>query len=98
VQDLAEAHVGAMDLVESMQPGFEAINIGTGFGASVFEVLSMIQDVTGIELNPEIVERRAGDSAALVANVDKAREILGWQSRFQLRDIVQSAWHAWRMQ
>ncbi len=97
VQDLAEAHVAAMDLVDSMQPGFEAVNIGTGVGASVFEVLSMIQDVTGIELNPEIVDRREGDPAALVANVSKAREILGWQSRFQLRDIVQSAWNAWQV-
>ena len=97
VQDLAEAHVAAMDLVESMQPGFEAINIGTGVGASVFEVISMIQDVTGIELNPEIVERREGDPAALVADVSKAKEILGWESRFQLRDIVQSAWNAWKM-
>ena len=57
----------------------------------------MIQDVTGIELNPEIVERRAGDPAALVADVSKAKEILDWQSRFQLRDIVQSAWNAWQV-
>lgn len=97
VQDLAEAHISAMDLVESMQPGFEAINIGTGVGASVFEVISMIQDVTRNELDPEIVERRAGDPAALVADVSKAKEILGWQSRFQLRDIVQSAWKAWQV-
>jgi UDP-glucose 4-epimerase len=97
VQDLAEAHVAAMDLVESMKPGFEAINIGTGVGASVFEVISMIQNVTGIELDPEIVERRAGDPAALVANVSKAKEILGWQSRFRLHDIVQSAWNAWQV-
>jgi UDP-glucose 4-epimerase len=86
-----------MDLVESMKPGFEAINIGTGVGASVFEVISMIQNVTGIELDPEIVERRAGDPAALVANVSKAKEILGWQSRFRLHDIVQSAWNAWQV-
>ena len=97
VQDLAEAHVAAMDLVESMQPGFEAINIGSGVGASVFEVISMIQNVTEFELDPEIVERRAGDPAALVANVSKAKEILGWQSRFQLRDIVESAWKAWQV-
>jgi UDP-glucose 4-epimerase len=96
VQDLAEAHVAAMDLVETMQPGFEAINLGTGVGASVFEVMSMIQNVTGIELNPEIVDRRIGDPAALVADVSKAKEILGWESRFQLREIVESAWQAWQ--
>jgi UDP-glucose 4-epimerase len=97
VQDLAEAHLAAMNLVESMQPGFEAVNIGTGVGASVFEVMSMVQEVTGIELNPEIVDRREGDPAALVADVSKAKEILGWESRFQLRDIVQSAWNAWQV-
>jgi UDP-glucose 4-epimerase len=97
VQDLAEAHVAAMDLVESMQPRFEAINIGTGVGASVFEVMSMVQKVTGIELNPEIVDRRQGDPTALVANVSKAKEVLGWESRFQLRHIVQSAWNAWQV-
>ena len=97
VQDLAEAHVAAMNLVESMQPGFEVVNIGTGVGASVFEVMSMVQYVTGIELNPEIVDRREGDPAALVADVSKARDILDWESRFQLRDIVQSAWNAWQV-
>ena len=97
VQDLAEAHLAAMNLVESMQPGFEAVNIGTGVGASVFEVMSMVQDVTGIKLNPEIIDRREGDPAALVADVSKAREILGWESRFNLRDNVQSAWNAWQV-
>lgn len=97
VQDLAEAHVAAMDLVESMSPEFEVINIGTGVGASVFEVLAMIQDVTGIEINPNIVGRREGDPAALIADVSKAKEILGWQSRFQLHEIVFSAWEAWKL-
>jgi UDP-glucose 4-epimerase len=97
VQDLAEAHVAAMDLVESMSPGFEAINIGTGVGASVFEVLAMIQGVTSVELNSEIVSRRAGDPAALVADVSKAKEILDWESRYGLREIVESAWQAWQV-
>jgi UDP-glucose 4-epimerase len=95
VQDLAEAHVAAMNLVESMRPGFEAINIGTGVGASVFEVISTIRDVTGIKLDPEIVERRVGDPAVLVADVCKAREILGWNSKYDLSQIVESAWNAW---
>lgn len=95
VQDLAEAHVAAMNLVESMHPGFEAVNIGTGVGASVFEVMSMVQDITRIKLNPDIVDRREGDPAALVADVSKAKEILDWKSRYDLRQIVESAWDAW---
>jgi UDP-glucose 4-epimerase len=97
VQDLAEAHVAAMDFVENSEPGFTAINIGTGKGASVFEVLSMIEDVTGIEISPIHADRREGDPAALVADVSKAKEILNWSSTRDLRDIVSSAWDAWQL-
>ena len=97
VQDLAEAHISAMDFVENSDPGFTAINIGTGSGASVFEVLSMIQEVTGISVNPTIGQRREGDPAALVADVSFAKEVLGWQSSRNLRDIVTSAWDAWKL-
>lgn len=97
VQDLAEAHVAAMELVENSESGFTAINIGTGTGASVFEVLSMIEDVTGIEISPIHTYRRAGDPAALVADVSKAKKILNWSSIRDLKDIVSSAWGAWQL-
>lgn len=97
VQDLAEAHVAAMDFVENSEAGFTAINIGTGTGASVFEVLSMIEDVTGISIDPIIGQRREGDPAALVADVSFAKDVLGWQSSRDLRDIVTSAWDAWQL-
>ena len=97
VQDLADAHIAAMDFVEKSDPGFSAINIGTGLGASVFEVLAMIQDVTGVAVDPIIGQRREGDPAALVANVSFAREVLGWQSSRDLLDIVTSAWEAWQL-
>ncbi len=97
VQDLADAHVAAMDFVESSKPGFTAINIGTGTGASVFEVLSMIEDVTGIKISPIHADRRAGDPAALVADVSKAKEILNWSSSRDLKDMVSSAWDAWQL-
>jgi UDP-glucose 4-epimerase len=97
VQDLAEAHVAAMEFVENSESGFTAINIGTGEGASVFEVLNMIQDVTGIKISPIHADRRAGDPPALVADVSKAKEILNWSSTRDLRDIVSSAWDAWKL-
>ena len=97
VQDLADAHIAAMDFVEKSDAGFTAINIGTGTGASVFEVLSMIQEVTGISIDPIIGQRREGDPAALVAGVSFAKEVLGWQSSRDLRDIVTSAWDAWQL-
>ena len=97
VQDLAEAHVAAMDFVENSEPGFTAINIGTGQGASVFEVLNMMQEVTGREITPIHADRRAGDPPALVADVSKAKEILNWSSSRDLNDIVSSAWDAWQL-
>jgi UDP-glucose 4-epimerase len=97
VQDLADAHIAAMDFVEKSDAGFTAINIGTGSGASVFEVLAMIQEVTGTSIDPIIVERREGDPAALVADVSFAKDAFGWQSSRDLRDIVTSAWDAWQL-
>ena len=97
VQDLAEAHVAAMDFVEESGPGFTPINVGTGLGASVFEVLKMIQYVTGIDISPAHASRREGDPAALVADVTKAKEILNWSSSRDLNEIVSSAWDAWQL-
>ena len=97
VQDLADAHIAAMDFVEKSEPVFTAINIGTGSGASVFEVLNMIEEVTGITIDPIISQRREGDPAALIADVSFAKKILGWQSSRDLRDIVTSAWEAWQL-
>jgi UDP-glucose 4-epimerase len=97
VQDLADAHIAAMDFVESSDAGFTAINIGTGSGASVYQVLDMIQKVTGHSIDPIIGKRREGDPAALVADESFAKQILGWQSSRDLKDIVTSAWDAWQL-
>ena len=96
VQDLAEAHVAAMSFVENSDPTFQPINIGTGKGNSVFEAIHAIQQVTGIEINPIHAPRREGDPAALVADISLALDLLGWQSKRDLQDIVSSAWEAWQ--
>jgi UDP-glucose 4-epimerase len=96
VQDLAEAHIAAMDLIDKSGPGFDVLNIGTGVGASVFEVIEMISEVTGKSIEPKVVGRRQGDPPSLVADVSKANEVLDWESKFDLRDIVSSAWEAWQ--
>lgn len=95
VQDLAEAHLAAIELVEKSESGFTAINIGTGAGVSVFEVLDAIQEVTGLPLDPVVGQRREGDPDALIADVDYAKHELGWKSSRDFRDIVTSAWEAW---
>jgi len=88
VTDLAEAHILAMDYLESVDSRFDVFNVGTGTGNSVLEVLSMIEKVASIKLNPEICEARSGDPSRLVADVEKIRKTLNWQSNKSLREIV----------
>jgi len=99
VQDLAEAHVAAMELVSATNtPSFQAINLGTGTGTSVLEVIEVIREVTGRAINPVLSDRRAGDPALLVANATLAAQSLNWTSRFTLHEMVESAWSAWQHQ
>jgi UDP-glucose 4-epimerase len=96
VQDLAEAHIAALELIDKSGPGFDVINIGTGVGASVLEVIDTISEVTGKVIQPKFVERRQGDPASLVSDVTKAKEVLNWESKRDLKKIVSSAWEAWQ--
>jgi UDP-glucose 4-epimerase len=92
VLDLADAHVRA---VEYLLRGGDsvALNLGTGTGTTVKELLSTIEDVSAKPFPVEYVGRREGDSHTLVANNDKAREVLGWVPQHDLSQIIRSAWN-----
>ena len=93
VDDLARAHVMAVDYLEQDERNFDTFNVGTGKGASVIEVLDEIKRVSGIDFEPTIGERRAGDPPRLVANVDRIEKELGFKAKFGLAQIVESAWN-----
>ena len=95
VADLADAHVVAAQFSEKGQVA-EAFNVGRGLGSSVLEVMSMVSEVIGTDVNAEIVGRRAGDPPASTAATEKIDEMLGWQAKHDLRDMVASAWAAWQ--
>ena len=95
VLDLADAHVGALDALGDA--GHQVFNIGTGHGASVFDVIDEIGRATGIDATPHVIGRRPGDPPQLVANVDKAAADLGWRSSRELPQIVTSAWEAYQI-
>lgn len=91
VLDLADAHVRAVDyLLEGGET--VALNLGTGTGTTVKELVDAIASVTGREFPVELADRRPGDSTSLVANNEKARQVLGWQPVRDLDEIVRSAW------
>jgi UDP-glucose 4-epimerase len=95
VADLADAHVVAAQFSEKSQVA-EAFNVGRGLGSSVLEVMSMVSEVIGTDVNAEVVGRRAGDPPASTAATEKIDEMLGWQAKHDLRDMVASAWAAWQ--
>jgi len=95
VLDLAQAHLAALDHLASDERPYDTFNVGTGTGASVFEVLEVVREVTGVEFEPTVNTRRAGDPPQLVADVDRIGT-LGWTATKNLHDIVASAWEAWR--
>ncbi|MBY5354963.1 UDP-glucose 4-epimerase GalE [Rhizobium leguminosarum] len=91
VLDLADAHVRA---VEYLLKGGQsvALNLGTGTGTTVKELLDAIEDVSNRPFPVEYIGRREGDSHTLVANNDKARDVLGWVPQYDLSEIIRSAW------
>lgn len=97
VVDLAQAHVVAAQACESAAPGEfgREYNVGTGTGSSVLEVMEVVREVTGIKFQPELVDRRAGDPAALVADPTKINRELQWVAQKDLREMVESAWNSW---
>ncbi|HEX8815427.1 MAG TPA: UDP-glucose 4-epimerase GalE [Terriglobales bacterium] len=91
VVDLAEAHVIALQHLMSGKPSF-TVNLGTGQGSSVKEVIHTVEEVTGKKVPTKIVPRRAGDPPALVADPTAAQKLLGWKTKRSLRDSVSTAW------
>lgn len=94
ISDLADAHLAALDSTAGSAPLETVLNVGTGQGASVSEVLAVLESVSGQKIDPIIAPRRAGDPPKLVADVTKIRSALGWTARRSLAEIVESAWLA----
>ncbi len=93
VLDLAEAHARALDFLAAHDRS-DVFNLGTGKGASVFEVLREARRTSGVDIAAQNTARRPGDPVAVWADSSKARAVLGWQPRYGLREIVETAW-AW---
>ena len=94
VLDLAQAHIQALDYLESSQRQFNTFNVGTGTGSTVLEVIHQIQKTTGIDFEYEIVARRAGDPARLIADASRIQSAMGWKAKNSLTEIIESAWKA----
>ena len=93
VQDLADAHVAALDRLRDGATSL-TVNLGTGRGHSVREVIAAVEKVSGKKVPARETGRRAGDPPALVANPARAADVLGWKA--QIPGIEAMVEHAWR--
>ena len=98
VVDLAKGHVAALQYLEHQtQLGFEPINLGTGKGTSVLQLVNAFIKTTGQPVPYSIAPRRPGDIASCYASSDKAKHLLGWQAEFDIERMCTDTWR-WQSQ
>ncbi|WP_448611197.1 UDP-glucose 4-epimerase GalE [Geodermatophilus sp. URMC 60] len=99
VEDIAAAHVAAGRALAEERVSALTANIGRGEGVSVRDMIATIRAVSGTAQEawsePVVEPRRPGDPARVVAASDRIQEVLGWQARHGVEDMVRSAWQAW---
>ena len=96
VVDLAKGHVAAAAYAQT-HTGVEVINLGTGTGYSVLDIVHAFERVNGVKVPYQIVPRRPGDIAECWADPKKAKELLGWQAEKNLEDMCRDSWR-WQSQ
>lgn len=95
VMDLANAHVMALEFLINAPPKTcDILNLGSGKGTSVLEIIQAFMAVNEVSLNYEIGPRRAGDVEQIYANANKAKQVLNWKCLYSLEDALKHAW-AW---
>lgn len=100
VADIADAHVAALQTLskDGDAASYREYNVGRGEGTSVRQVIDVVADVTGRDIQPKVVDRRPGDPARIVGSVEAINRDLGWSARYDLQEMVESAWQAWQHQ
>lgn len=94
VMDLADAHVRALIYLEKQQENFyDILNVGTGNGNTVLEVVKTFEKVAGQPLNYQIGPRRPGDVVKTWASTEKITQVLGWKPKLTLEDSLRDAWN-----
>lgn len=92
VIDLAQGHVAALNKMDDLS-NLEIINLGTGRGYSVIDMIDAFSEVTGTDIAYEVEDRRSGDVAVSFCDPRKAKEILGWQAKYDLIDMARDSWN-----
>ncbi len=96
VMDVAEAHIKAFQILNKDYSQFLSLNIGTGKGTSILELIKIFEKVNNLKINYAFTKRREGDNPILVADNSYAREILNWQPTKNIEDMCRDGWK-WKL-
>ena len=91
--DLAEAHVQALNFLKNSKPTFNILNIGTGVGSSVLEVIETFKEVNNCKLPYRFTDRRKGDKSRVVADNNLALKLLNWRPKRDLKDMCRDGYN-----
>ncbi len=91
--DLGEGHIAALEYLDKNKPCIEYINLGSGKGYSVFEIINEFQNSNGCEIPYEIKGRRDGDIGICIAEISKAKDLLGWEPMRNLKEMCMDSWN-----
>ena len=92
VVDLAKGHLAALDYIQKNK-GVLTVNLGTGTGSSVLDIVKAFEKACGFPLPYKIADRRPGDVAEMYAYTEKAKELLGWEAKLDLDDMCRDSWN-----
>ena len=92
VVDLAKGHLAALDYVAE-HTGAEPVNLGTGYGTSVLEIVKAFEKVNGVHIPYRIVARRAGDIASAYADTAKAERLFNWKAQKGIEEMCRDGWN-----
>lgn len=94
VMDIAHAHTKALQYLidKKNKERCEILNLGTGEGVTVLELIKAFEKISGQKLNYRLSDRRPGDVIAVYANNDKARQLLGWETKYNLDEMMDTSW------
>ena len=99
VTDIADAHLLALDyLMEGRNSApYERFNLGSGNGVTVLEAIAAFEKASGVKLNYRVGDRRPGDVEQIYSDSSLAKEKLGWETKYDINDMMASAWK-WQLE
>ena len=93
VMDLAEGHIKTLEFLDKKQPQIINLNLGTGFGTSVLELIKIFEEENSIKIPFIFADRREGDVSRLVANNSLAKSILKWYPQRSIKEMCRDGWN-----